>query len=349
MNRFDVVVVGGGPAGSAAAIGCAQRGWQVALIERHAFPRFRPGESLHPGIEPLLQQLGVAERLCGMDAMRFHGHWVQWNAPPRYIGFGGDDDGPWRGFQIARARLDMALLQRAAALGVTVRQPCRARRVLIHQHRVIGVETDTGPLFASYVLDASGASGWLGRRLQLPLRRCSPPLQVRFGYLDGHIAPYSQTPHLLADTDGWTWLAQVEEQTLHWARQTFEAQRLTRGDHPPCALPEPLRNLPPRGRPRSADVTWRISAAPAGSGYFIAGDAASQLDPASSHGVLKALMTGMQAAQAISDCLRHPALQTAAQSQYSQWLSDWFERDKAQLQRFYRLHPCPPRWLPTDE
>ncbi|MFJ4194023.1 NAD(P)/FAD-dependent oxidoreductase [Pseudomonas sp. NPDC089534] len=349
MNHFDVVVVGGGPAGSAAAIGCAQRGWRVALIERRAFPRFRPGESLHPGIEPLLQQLGVAERLCREDALRFDGHWVQWNGPPQFNGFGGDGNGRWRGFQIAGAQLDDALLQRAAALGVTVLQPHRAQRVLVHQRRVIGVDTDTGPLFASYVLDASGASGWLGRQLQLPVRRCSPSLLARFGYLEGCMAPYSQSPHLLADTDGWTWLAQVTQRTLHWTRLTFEAQSQAKGDHLPCALPAPLRALSSRSRPRSADVTWRISAAPAGSGYFIAGDAASQLDPASSHGVLKALMTGMQAAQAISDGLRHPALQTAAQTQYSQWLSDWFERDKAQLQRFYRLHPCPPRWLPTDE
>ncbi len=340
MNHFDVLVVGGGPAGSAAAISCAQRGLRVAQLEGQGFPRFRPGESLHPGIEPLLQQLGVADQVCSQGTIRFPGQWVQWDGPPRFSGFGEDLAGPWLGFQIARARLDAELLQRAEMLGVRVLQPCRARRLLTHDRRVIGLESDSGPLFAPYLIDASGATGWLSRQFSLKVRRHSPQLIARYGYLKGCIDPYEQTPHLRADPDGWTWVARVEDQLLHWTRLCFD-----KSSPKSRSVPEHLQRLPFAGSIRGADVSWRISAALAGAGFFTVGDAASVLDPAASHGVLKALMTGMQAAQAVFDCLQQPDVQYEAQAQYSRWVRDWFERDLMQMHRFYGAHPCPPDWL----
>ncbi len=70
MSRYDVIILGGGPAGSATAIICAQHGLQVALLERDKFPRNRPGETLHPGVEPLLGQLGVLEEILNADFIR---------------------------------------------------------------------------------------------------------------------------------------------------------------------------------------------------------------------------------------------------------------------------------------
>ncbi|TDV53266.1 flavin-dependent dehydrogenase [Pseudomonas helmanticensis] len=345
MKHFDVVVVGAGPAGCATAISGARLGLRVALIERQTFPRFRPGESLHPGIEPLLQQLGVAEQLCGRAARRFDGQWVHWDGPPRFNGFGADERGIWQGFHLERAQLDATLVSRAAALGVKVQQPCGARRVLTKANRVIGVDTDSGCLYAPYVIDASGARGWLSHQLELPIRHCSPPLLVRYGYLRGRSATFARAAHLQADPGGWTWIAQVEERLLHWTRLTFEQNApMSRA----TTLPEALQALPAVGPLRGADVTWRITPAAAGAGYFLVGDAANRLDPASSHGVLKALMSGMQAAQVLADCLHRPALQVPAQMQYRQWLSDGFAHDMAQLQVFYLQHPGPQSWLPVD-
>lgn len=338
-----MLVIGGGPAGSAAAICCAGHGLRVALIERHALARLRPGESLHPGIEPLLEQLGVAEVL--QHSIRFEGQWVLWNGPARFSSFGSDESGPWRGFQIARSQLDLALLQRARAAGVEVRQPCRAQHVISDGHRVVGVITDQGRFHASYLIDASGAPGWLSRQLRLKINQYSAPMVARYGYLRGRIEPDLTNPRLIADSTGWTWIAQVQEHLVHWTHLAFDHGDLEKHD---CQLlARAMQTLTPQGPVRGADATWRISSAPADAGYFMVGDAASSLDPASSHGVLKALMSGMQAAQAVSDSLRQPALQTAARAQYSQWLSQWFEQDRHQLSHFYRQHPCPPRWLPV--
>src|ERR1700755_3407527 len=95
----DVLVLGGGPAGCAAAIHCAQRGLKVALLEAKAFPRHRPGETLHPGVEPVLRPLGVLKRVLVANFPRHEGNWISWGEHAvRFESFGRDADGPWRGF-----------------------------------------------------------------------------------------------------------------------------------------------------------------------------------------------------------------------------------------------------------
>src|SRR5262245_45418720 len=74
----DVIVGGGGPGGSAAAIQCAQAGLRMVLAERELFPRAHPGEALHPGTESLLRQVGVVEEVLAADFPQHEGHWVQW-------------------------------------------------------------------------------------------------------------------------------------------------------------------------------------------------------------------------------------------------------------------------------
>jgi 2-polyprenyl-6-methoxyphenol hydroxylase-like FAD-dependent oxidoreductase len=113
MSDVDVLVIGAGPAGCAAAIGSARSGLTTALLERAAFPRDRPGETLHPGVESLFRALGVANRILSRGFLRHDGHWVQWAGPARFEAFGGDASGAWRGFQAPRAELDAMLLERA--------------------------------------------------------------------------------------------------------------------------------------------------------------------------------------------------------------------------------------------
>jgi flavin-dependent dehydrogenase len=331
----DVVVVGGGPAGSAAAISCASAGLSVLVLERAAFPRDCPGESLHPGVEPLFSQLGVGDAVRAADFVRYPGFWVEWDGPRQFVPFGQDANGPWLGFQAWRAELDALLLERARALGVEVLQPRRALHPLRGERgEVVGVETDAGPLHARVVIDAAGGTHWLARQLDLPRLKASPNLVATYGYVVEPEGSDGEEPRIVADDEGWTWTARVRPGVRQWTRLTLDGRPAPNGWRPPGLL-----GCEPIGRTRGADVTWRRVEAPAGPGYLMVGDAAAVLDPASSHGVLKALMSGMMAGHAVVRAASGALPWPAACSGYSDWVRRWFEHDVAQLRERYRRFP----------
>lgn len=341
MNPYDVIILGAGPAGCSAAISCAQQGLKVALVERLLFPRHRPGETLHPGIEPLLQQLGVAEKVVGEPFIRPEGTWVKWDKDRRFVPFGEDANGPWRGFQIPRATLDELLLDRAITLGVDALQPCQAKQLLVENDRVIGIRTQTEQVFCRHLIDASGAHGWLARQLGLASRRYSPPLRALYGYKRGTVD--ESALGIFAERSGWYWTARIGQGLYHWTRLHFAQEKAPKAS----AVPACFEQLVCEGAIQGADVTWRICEQAAGNGYFIIGDAAAVLDPGASHGVLKALMSGMMAARCIADEHANPAHRHAISLQYCQWLRDLFERDVQKMRELYTAHPFPPDWLQT--
>ncbi len=337
---YDVIVVGGGPAGSAAAIACDRANLRVLLLEKYPFPRDRPGETLHPGIEPLLDRLGVLEAVLSAGFLRHQGNWVKWERDLQFIPFGEDETGIWHGFQAWRADFDRLLLDRAIALGVKVLQPCHAVRPILCDGRVIGVETSQGIFEASVVIDAAGGHHWLAKQLGLNIKTYSQPLVARYGYVRGQCPIRERAPAIIADDCGWTWTARVRADLYQWTRLNFTIERIDRG-----WIPEEFANLQAVDKSRVADVTWRTIDRPAGLGYFLIGDAAAVLDPSSSHGVLKAIMSGMMAGHAISQIIEREARHQGDRNyservviqEYCQWIRDWFGHDLARLTELYAL------------
>ncbi|MDQ6704651.1 MAG: FAD-dependent oxidoreductase [Acidobacteriota bacterium] len=333
-SDHDVVIVGAGPAGSSAAIHCAQRGWRVALIESENFPRHRPGETLHPGVAPLLGQLGLGRAMEEAGFIRHSGIWITWSEEARFEAFGSDDGGPWFGYQAWRPTLDTMLLHRARELGVTVLQPCRALNLLIDQRRIRGLRTSHGELASRFVIDATGGGHWLARNFGVRIMKHSRPLIARYGYVAGECPARDAAPAIVGNRDGWTWTAQIQPRLYQWTRLFFDRWNVDRH-----AIPTELAALEPAEPVRGADVTWRALASPAGPGYFVTGDAAAVLDPCSSHGVLKAIMSGVMAAHCIENILRHGQEEESAASGYSRWLLDWFHHDVLRLRTLYSLLP----------
>jgi flavin-dependent dehydrogenase len=323
----DVIVVGGGPAGSAAAIACAQRGLRVVLFERDDFVRERPGETLHPGIEPLLAQLGVADRLPSVVGARHAGIWIEWGGRCRFEPFGADASGPWAGFQVWRQDFDALLIARARELAVTVLQPMAVTGLDEHS----AVKFAAGDAAARIVIDASGRARWLGRALGIASPFRSPRLFARYGYARGSCPARAAAPALVADQDGWTWTAMVRPDIYQWTRLAFDGRQPK-----PDWMPEEFAGLLPLGPSRGADVTWRLADEVARPGWFMVGDAAAMLDPTSSHGVLRAIASGIMAAHLAAAIVRGAAPVDQAAAAYRNWLTGWFQTDAARLLQFYR-------------
>jgi flavin-dependent dehydrogenase len=135
---------------------------------------------------------------------------------------------------------------------------------------------------------------------------------------------------MLRDTKGWTWIAHIQENRYAWVRMAFDGV-----DPGQDFIPPELGNAKPDGSSRGADVTWRIADQLAGQGWFLLGDAAVVLDPASSHGVVRALMSGMQAANLITTCKDAQISNSKTAIFYDQWMREWFDHDVEHLLRLY--------------
>jgi halogenation protein CepH len=165
--EYDLIVVGGGPAGSTTATVVAMRGHRVLLLEREVFPRYQIGESLLPAtVQGLCRILGVADEVNSAGFTLKRGGTLRWGRDPK----------PWQfsfsmtprlpeptstAFQVERSRFDEILLRNASRTGVDVREGCMVRRVVADDERVRGVEyTDADgtarTAHATFVIDASG-------------------------------------------------------------------------------------------------------------------------------------------------------------------------------------------------
>lgn len=319
-------MVGGGPAGTSAAITCARAGLSVTLIEAESFPRHRPGETLHPGVEPLLERLGAAAGLRGANYLRHAGVWLNGSEKSEFHPYGADENGPWLGYQAIRSEFDALLLEHARSCGVDILQPHRALRVLRDGVRVSGALTTAGEVRSSFTVDASGSSAWLARKLSLPRRIVSQRLIAFYGYVHGDCPTRNADPCFTPLADGWEWIARVRPNVYHWARLVATAGTLARG-----RPPQQLAGLKPLGRAKGADVTWRLLDPCAGPGFFVAGDAAAVSDPSSSHGVLRALMSGMLAGHLVlKKCFRNEP-ESALVSEYREFIHSSFEFDRGRV------------------
>ena len=316
-------MIGGGPSGAATAITCARAGLAVTLIEATPFPRHRPGETLHPGIEPLLERLGVATSVSSVSFLRHRGIWVERYGTRRFQPYGADERGPWLGFQACRAEFDELLLAKARSAGVTVYQPHRALRLMRDGERIAGAETTKGSIYATFTVDASGSSSWLARQLSLRHRPASRKLIAFYGYMHGDLPARDDAPLFTFLPDGWVWTARVRPSLYHWTRLVTTAAPLPGGWTPP-----EFAGLQPLGRPKGADVTWRLLEACAGPGYFVVGDAAAVSDPSSSHGVLRAIMSGMLAGHLVVKRATQYAQEPSLAGEYQQFIHSWFEFDR---------------------
>lgn len=340
--RCDVVVIGGGPAGSIAAALLAKRGYEVVLFEREKHPRYSVGESTIPHIWKYTDLAGASGRLAEEGFIQKSGGTVVWKGVIREMSFA--DFGYERpGMHVERDRFDAILLEHAAASGVRVFQKVAALRATLGDdesrvwYRTVG-NGAAGEIRCRYVADASGQNAVLAR--QLGTRRMDDGFRFMsaWGYFEdsryvaqgGRVHPFSSLRDVPPTTFvssidsigdwGWLWHIPQRRATSVGLVLPQGAMRAVKGGDGAVEgfFLRQCRELPYLGRlledARYVEGSFHIirdysyrSSVVAGPGFYLAGDAAGFVDPIFSVGVLFAMFTGYLAAWAIDRSLRQQA------------------------------------------
>ncbi len=329
----DLLILGAGPAGCSAAIRARSAGLRVLIIEGSPAPRVAPGETLHPGIEPILDQLGVRQAVLAEGFHRHRGVWVEWDGPRRFEAYGQDERGPWLGFQADRQRFHRLLEKAAEDAGVEWLRPASPTALLQQNGRVVGVVVNGSEIFARWTADATGRRSWLAKGLKLVEQRDSPQLHVRFGWnTDDDLSELDDQPLFQAHPQGWDWTAPLGERRSAWA-----TLRVANASEPA-----------PSHKDGGLDLAWRIHRECAGPGYFLLGDAAAVLDPSSSHGTLRALMSGILCAHLLGGSVANGLPEPIAAQEYRNWLHQQYDHDVEALRSLYATHPHAVSLSPVD-
>jgi FADH2-dependent halogenase len=316
----DVLICGGGPAGSAAAAWLARAGRRVVLLERDRFPRFHIGESLLASVNDVFRAIGAE------DLVRGAGFTQKWGATflpadgsiERHLDFGSAPGvGRPQTWQVPRAAFDELLLRHSAACGTDVREQQRVVDLAFDADGVTAtVQSGNGTqaLRARAVVDASGRGALLGRKFSLRVDEPRLANVAVFSHFSGVPRPPGRRSgdiRVVARDDlGWFWLIPISDELMSVGvvlpRGAFRAFAdleheaiLDRAiaDTPVVAqlLAQARREWPVRVE---RDFSFG-SRAYAGDRWVLAGDAGSFLDPVFSTGVAIALESGLEAAQAI--------------------------------------------------
>jgi flavin-dependent dehydrogenase len=326
----DVCVIGGGPAGSTLAARLAQLGHAVCLVERAEFPRPHLGESLSPGVLPLLEVTGARNAVESAGFPSVRSVRVDWERGPEVR-----LDPRAQGMLVDRGAFDGLLLGRARALGVTVLQPA-----VLRQRQDDGdgwllrveVRGQSLRIRTSLLADAAGrGAAVLGQRRPTGCRTLA-----LYCYWRGGRLPLE--PRVEAGPEAWYWgvpLPDGSYNTLVFvdgrSLRGTGAAGLARHFHALLRRSGLMEGCDDSVRPgpvRACDATSYLDAECVSDRSIKVGDAALALDPLSSSGVQKAIQSALAGAVVVNTTLRRPESAEAARAYYKESLRAASERHR---------------------
>jgi flavin-dependent dehydrogenase len=326
ISSCDVLVVGGGPAGSSAASILAEQGYRVVVLEKARHPRFHIGESLLPANLPLLERLGVADQVRAIGMEKWGAEFVS-PSDGRHQEFqfaNGWDKSLQLAYQVRRSEFDDILLRRAAQLGAEVIEGCRVRDIeFVGLGAQVSAEHEDGrkqSWTAATVIDASGRDTFLGSRLQLKRRNKkhnSAALYAHFRGAQRECGRREGNITIFWFEHGWFWFIPLADGATsigavvwpHYLKtRTTSVREFFLATIAQCApLAEKLKDATLISE---VEATGNYSYAcdlSHGANYFLVGDAYTFIDPVFSSGVMLAMNSGIAAAEAIHACRTQPA------------------------------------------
>lgn len=217
----DVLIIGGGPAGCAAAIVLAQQGWAVTLLEKEQHPRFHIGESLLPMNIPILERLGVLEQVRDIGVLKRGADFPNDAGGYNTFRFSHALDAKADyAFQVPRAQFDQVLFARAREVGVDAREQVKVESVafdgeqpVLQARGVDGVQQ----FRPRYLLDASGRDTFMGNRLKLKRANAKHQSAAVFSHFRGVTRRPGEDAgniSIYRHAHGWMWLIPLPDDVM---------------------------------------------------------------------------------------------------------------------------------------
>jgi flavin-dependent dehydrogenase len=324
-TRCDVLVIGGGPAGSTVSALLAQRGRDVVMLEKSRHPRFHIGESLLPLNMPLFEQLGVAAEIERIGMPKYGAEFVSpWHGHSQHVDFANawDPSFPYT-YQVRRSAFDEILFRHAARQGARTVEGCRVTAVDFHEEgATVTARHEDGTeqrWQARFVADASGRDTFLASRLGIKQRSHDNNTAALFGHFSGAKRLPGRIEgniSLFWFEHGWFWFIPLADGVTSVGAVCSPQYMRVRAAEPGQFLLDTIALCPPLAeRLRDAALVSPVTATGnysyaashcAGHHYLMLGDAFAFVDPVFSSGVLLAMQSAFVGADTIETCLDRP-------------------------------------------
>jgi len=320
-DRADVLIVGAGPGGSAAAIHFARLGLRVLVLDRATFPRDKPcAEYMGPGALRHFETLGVLDTLDAAGGHPLAGTTLFGPGGGRLTGrFAGVVPAPFRatGLSLSRLVLDATLVARARAVGATVLEGTQVTDLLYEEGRVGGVVVRDGAerssaISASMVIGADGLRSLVARKLGR--RRHGAPARIGFVAHVANVAGLGPEAEIHVTGEGYVGLNPIGGGVANVGLVVSSTRAREAGGDPAAFFYRMLERFPAvagrihRREERRAVLTVGPFAASASRvtapGALLLGDAAEFFDPVTGDGIQTALTGAELAVHATGDALR---------------------------------------------
>lgn len=334
---FDVVIIGGGPAGATAALESARKGLSVIMIEKDEHPRFHIGESFLPRNQTLLRQLGLLDKFAPLTKVdKFGASFVMGDTyePTNFFFSPGPHGEENYAFSMERAPFDRMLWDAAREAGATTLNRTAVKSIDTLEEGNVVITTTAGTIRGRLLLDASGQNTVVARHLKT--RQPIP----NFGKVaffqhftnarrrEGKLAG---SPTMVMCEEGWFWVIPLDPHrtsiglvtTPEIARKAgADRRRMLQWGIERC--PYVRRVVETATTPADnlicADYSFKCEPF-AGPGYFLVGDAAMFLDPIFSTGVCMSMMAAIEASKAAFEILRKKASPQPVRDRFCRFVS----------------------------
>jgi len=364
MQSFDVdvLVVGGGPAGSTIAALLARKGHKVTVLEKEDHPRFHIGESLLPCNMPILEELGVMDQLRAMGVVKLGADFAlatdeTWRT---YYFCRSYNKTPPNAYEVKRSEFDEMLFRNATRCGADTREGVKLTKLTWDDrgHSVAEAHDRSGAKLvfnAKYFIDATGRDTFISKKLDIKQKNPNHASAAIFGHFKGveRRAGADQGNISIYWFDhGWMWMIPLKNDVMSVGAVAWPEYLKTRTGSTEDFLWDTLK-LAPKAyeRMKPAELISEVRATGnysytsekmAGKGWLMVGDAFAFIDPVFSSGVYLAMNSAKVGAEVVDTILRDRSQEAKLHVEYDRRIRkgigtfSWF---------IYRFTTPAMRWL----